>query len=301
MPRAIPLTKEFLVKAIRERRPEEIAKEFGCHPQIVKNYLKKFDIYWSRNNVVHDFFDAWSSDMAYILGFVTADGNVHKKRAYLFVEVSRKDEYILEYILSKVHTEGKIYHYEHNDKRTGKTYYSSKIGIFSKQIKESLTKYSIFPNKTGKHRINFHIPEEFVGDYLRGFFDGDGSIFKAKDENTKTTFACQSINFLEDIRKLTQLTGSLDIKGKPPKLTFGLNESFALKEILYKNEGFSLSRKKDRFDDMSIKYRVWTPELHSKFLDMIYLKYTTSEIASELNLTTRQILDHKRDYKRNAL
>jgi hypothetical protein len=294
MPKAIPLTKEYLEKIIREKRPEEIAKEFNCHPAIVRKYLKKFGIYWSRNNVAHDFFDSWSSDMAYILGFITADGNVHKKRAYLYVEVARKDECVLEYILSKIYPDGNIYHYEHDDKRTGKKYYSSKIGIFSKQIKNSLLQYSIFPNKTGKHRIDFDIPEEFVGDYVRGFFDGDGSIYKQDNKNYVSIFSCQSVEFLHNLQSLLSLKGTINYDMKPPRLQFGVNESLSLRDILYKNSGFSLARKKERFFTIKLQYRLWTPEMTNELESFLLQQKSVRDIATHFNLTTQQIRDKKR-------
>src|SRR5690606_18600181 len=130
--------------------------------------------------------------------------------------------------------------------------------------------------------------------YLRGFFDGDGSIFTQKNKNITTTFSCQSVEFLSDVQKLTKLTGRINTNSKPPKLNFGLNESFLLRDILYKNNGFCLQRKKDRFDKMKRNYRLWTPEMTDDFKDLHHKGLTNKQLANYFNLTEQQIRDKKR-------
>lgn len=241
--------KETLEKELKElKSSKKVAEKYGCCHATIKKKIRDFGIYHTRNDINHDFFDHWSHDMAYILGFLTADGNIHNRRPYIYVELKRADECVLQYILSKVYPSSKIYHYEHLDKRRNVLSQSSKIAIFSRRLIQKLEEYSIFPNKTGKHRIDFHIPHEFIGDYVRGFFDGDGSAWISKRSNiVHVSFCCQSHLFLEDLKKLIGLKGIISYNEKPPKLRYHA-DSEKIGELMYQDSNsFCLSRKKEKF------------------------------------------------------
>ena len=54
----------------------------------------------------------------------------------------------------------------------------SKLYFYSKEIKQDLQKFGIVPNKTYSEDYCFPhlLREEFYLDYIRGLFDGDGSV-----------------------------------------------------------------------------------------------------------------------------
>lgn len=110
------------------------------------------------------YFDVWSPNMAYILGFVLADGSV--SRHSLRVEVAKRDIEVLEFIRSELCPTARILHSQKGTAR--------RLNINSVVLVKSLAKYGIIKNKTGKEHINFHIPQELFGDFIRGLFDGDG-------------------------------------------------------------------------------------------------------------------------------
>ena len=57
-------------------------------------------------------------------------------------------------------------------------YENSKIYFYSEEIKKDLASYHLIPNKTYSPDFIFPdlLKEEFYPDYIRGLFDGDGSI-----------------------------------------------------------------------------------------------------------------------------
>jgi intein/homing endonuclease len=117
--------------------------------------------------VKENYFDNWSHNMAYILGFITADGSV-EARGVLSVELAEKDIEVLEFIRNEISPQSPI----KITKKKGKRYI--RLRINSTQIISSLQQYSIIPNKTYLVKLNFDIPRNYLGDYLRGLFDGDG-------------------------------------------------------------------------------------------------------------------------------
>lgn len=190
--------------------------------------------------------------MAYILGFITADGNVSKKRDYIRIQLNPKDKYLLEYIASKIQPSQKIYDYSAYSKKRNKTYYSCLLCLSSKIIKEDLSKFGVIPNKTGNHRIDFDIPKEYICDYIRGFFDGDGSVYREKRGNCiRSKISCQSIEFLEDTIKILGLKHKcVYLNTSPPELRLNHNDSLIFRDIIYKNYPcICLERKRIRFYD----------------------------------------------------
>jgi hypothetical protein len=59
-----------------------------------------------------EFFSKWSKDMAYILGFVTADGYVSDVKWCVQISLQERDVEILEYIKKCISPERPIYYYK---------------------------------------------------------------------------------------------------------------------------------------------------------------------------------------------
>lgn len=134
-----------------------------------------------------DYFDIQNPNMAYILGFWAADGNVHLKENRLDLELASEDYEILEKIKEEIQCERPIKIYQ-----CSSGYTKNKLYFWSKKIKKVFTEYGIVPNKT--YSKDFKPPiklnKQYWIDYIRGFFDGDGCVKKA----TSLTFQLNSVN-----------------------------------------------------------------------------------------------------------
>lgn len=63
---------------------------------------------WKRKyNITEDYFKTWSNNMAYILGFIAADGVIPKENQC--VSISQKESYILEDIKKELKTKRQAY------------------------------------------------------------------------------------------------------------------------------------------------------------------------------------------------
>jgi len=118
--------------------------------KINSNYFEKID----------------SPSKAYFLGFIYADGNVYKN--HLKIDINKKDINLLKVFLRELESEHKIYIYKD----------SVSINISNQKIKNDLNSLGVFPRKA--YNINFpennQVPEKYIRHFIRGYFDGDGSI-----------------------------------------------------------------------------------------------------------------------------
>lgn len=84
---------------------------------------------WKRKyDITEDYFKTWSNNMAYILGFIAADGVIPKENQC--VSISQKESYILEDIKKELKTNQPLY----QKKKTG----VYMLNINSKTIKDDL-------------------------------------------------------------------------------------------------------------------------------------------------------------------
>lgn len=129
------------------------------------------------------FFQKWSPSMAYILGFTMADGNVLAKGIgnysgdghVLRYCIHLKDKCVLEYIRHQLQSSNKIYERKYTGS-DGIYREQCELVINNKNMIYDLINLGVIPAKTGFEKIPENIPTKFIPDFIRGFFDGDGSI-----------------------------------------------------------------------------------------------------------------------------
>lgn len=141
----------------------------NLHDSIVlSNQINVRNVIYSKDE---EFFSKESHNMAWVLGFLASDGNVSKDRNKIRIELSYIDEEILQRIKTAIKIENPIQFKE--DKKGRKLVL---LGWSSKQHKEDLARYSIVPNKTFILDPPYALSHKYYLDYIRGYFDGDGTI-----------------------------------------------------------------------------------------------------------------------------
>jgi intein-encoded DNA endonuclease-like protein len=119
------------------------------------------------------FFKKWSNSMAYILGFIYADGNVvHTKRDTWFLSIQITDKELLETIKKSIGSEHFIS--KRNLIEGNKQLYRLQIG--SKDMCQDLSILGIAEHKSLTMKIPT-IPKHYFSHFLRGYFDGDGHVW----------------------------------------------------------------------------------------------------------------------------
>ena len=196
---------------------------------------KKGKVPQSYFDINENFFSKWSPEMAYVLGLIATDGCVSKTGT---VSLCINDKDLLERVkdvMSSAHT---IKYYGHQE------------GLYSfnfarQKLCADLNRLGIFPNKSLNIRFP-DVPDAFLIDFIRGVFDGDGSVFFEKRSPKcplRTSFVSASKQFI------TALEFKLRALGMPQKniwqqssknsfsfiLRYAHKDSIKLFKILYQN------------------------------------------------------------------
>ncbi len=123
--------------------------------------------HWKRKyHLNEDYFKTWSKNMAYILGFFTADGFIASNMQT--VSFAQKERYILE----KIRDELESNHPFIRNEQTG----VYMLNLHSKIIKDDLMGIHGIGLKKSNNVLFPHVPEQFMSHFVRGYFDGDGNI-----------------------------------------------------------------------------------------------------------------------------
>ncbi len=153
--------------------------------------------------------------MAYILGFIVADGSVCKRKdrkdSYI-MNITSKDRKHLEKIQKAMSSQYKLG--LKSSSCTGEKKYSF-IQISNKEVCKSLINLGIIPKKTYNNLKPIKVPNRYFSDFVRGFFDGDGSVYIYKVNKTpqiKVGFVSSSLSFITGFNQ--QLCKNLNISTK---------------------------------------------------------------------------------------
>lgn len=240
----------------------DIAKEFGCTRQYVLKLLKTFNI--ERRNklqarglknkyVINEgFFSKWSPEMCYVLGLLFTDGcvQVDKDGKSTHVCLSLNDLSLLEKVRNLVGSNHNIY------KMRQKGLYSLRFG--REKILKELNRLGMVPNKS--KIIKFpDIPDEYTRHFIRGCWDGDGSVFfQYKKKLLMTFYVSGSKDFIEKLEDILNKKAGLSkrvIYSRPSGTSFYFkyahNDSIKLFHYMYGGvpDHMFLDRKYDKFKE----------------------------------------------------
>ncbi|WP_144611519.1 LAGLIDADG family homing endonuclease [Bacillus cereus] len=196
---------------------------------------------WKRKyGIAEDYFKTWSNNMAYILGFIAADGVIQKENQC--VSISQKESYILEDIKQELNTKQPLY----QNKKTG----VYMLNINSKTIKDDLMNiHGIKPCKSFNIEFPF-VPEEYLHHFVRGYFDGDGHV---NSHRYFVSFVGGSYNFMNSFKDILENNkfqlGFVDKEKQYRIYLSGKNNVNKFSQWIYKNKGLHLKRKYNIFQE----------------------------------------------------
>ena len=267
-PDSIKIIKEkYLEGKTIEEITDKYFKDKYCSGEI-NMVLRKLGI--TRPNgtqakINHDYFENIDSEhKAYWLGFIYADGSitkkVYEKGSYTYrlrMELMFEDKYILEQMALDLESDLKPKEY-YNDTSHFEGYNKPKhtayIMFSSKKMGEDLVKLGVVPNKTFILKSLPNIPDNLMKHFIRGYFDGDGSVYLTKDNTIKTAFYGNH-DFIKSIQdfliKELGLTKKKITDQKEANVSFvgmAKQESEKLYHYMYDEATIFLNRKYEKYN-----------------------------------------------------
>ena len=199
--------------------------------------------------------------MAYVLGFIAADGSLIKnKRGACFLEIQSIDKEIICKIKKALRTNLAVGLYQPKNKNYSKRY---RLQVGSKEIFKDLLNLGIGPRKSKTIKLPI-LSNKYFSHFLRGYFDGDGCVnictYQRKNRKNLSTilsseFASGSKDILIEIKNRLQemniIKGGSFFYNQGYRLSFSINDSLRLYEFMYSDldNDLYLSRKKCIFEE----------------------------------------------------
>ena len=250
----------YIIKNYYNQSNLEIAQTLNISKETIWNVVKKEKLNLkgsgSKINLFLDKIDKNSEIFSYFLGWLQSDGNIQNKKRNYRCTISIKDESIIDLF--------------HNYFKGSKKYIVNKTNgimynlvICNKIFIEYLVSLGLTPNKSKTIQMkNF----EFNSHFVRGVFDGDGSVrnpkifpnrLEAKFTTSSVLFMEQMVNYLNNNNIKTTICKN----GKCNNIVINGYQNFInFYEFLYKDsKGLLLERKHFKFAALISNYKMKNP------------------------------------------
>jgi len=245
-----------------------IAKKYNCGHHVILKVLeehgihrdaKRFHRKYQLNENYFDIIDA--PNKAYILGLLHADGCNKMDKGTVSIGLQESDKDLLEKIRLEIGSEKPLRFIDNSNKHTFGYDYENlyELQMFSIHMCEQLAEKGIVPNKSLVIGFPEWLDEDLISHYIRGVFDGDGSIYqqiKSKDNKpivvtiTATNSFCQKLkDICKEKLKLNSFVYDASCHNGITKVftISGRNVCKIFLDWLYKDAEIYLKRKYDRY------------------------------------------------------
>lgn len=241
--------KDISIKAnVSERAISRVLREANINTRLKNKYTIKNENY----------FDCIDTEFkAYILGFICADGyiGVHDDFCMVLSDIHDENYNTLKHLKDELDTDLTI---QHRHTKEGYGNYTFKFS--NSHIVSSLINLGITHNKLKSRTSIPNIPRSLIQHFIRGLFDGDGSICKYWD-NTDNKERIE-LSFLGNPNLLLQVAQVIEHECSVPIFNYknvrrienlykissrGLKKISLVKDYLYNNANYYLDYKHERF------------------------------------------------------
>ena len=250
------------------------AKLVGSSANTIKNLLKEHGIsirsqheaaiLSNKNRATkkdETYFQNQSHNMAWILGFIAADGTIRKNSNEIKIGLAIKDKEILEKIREELKIPAIVKEYTNTQ-----GYDCCTLAWTCEQHKKDLALYHLIPAKTFQLKPPSDVlKREYWIDYIRGYFDGDGSVNLLKNSNGRGNGnlrwqVCSAtkeildwiVDFFYEEYGIKKVNILCDTTRQQPLYYFQYSSvaTRQIYKILYTSDSLFLKRKKDHFDEI---------------------------------------------------
>lgn len=255
--------KEEIIKTIIKSYTKDyksiltIQKELGLSQKYVTTILNKNKVLKNTRKKtalfnIHYFEKIDSSEKAYFLGLLLADGNVNEKRKSVRIGLQEEDSYILEKFKKAISSNNEVY-FCHKPLSYPNRKHKKVFEVTSEKFYNDLTNLGIVPRKSliVKYPV---INSFFEKDLIRGILDGDGCIYISKNKKKYDQCRISWLGTYDVCNGILKYFKQHDIKlfiNKKENIysvgTSKKSDIIKICNILYNNTDLYLKRKFDKF------------------------------------------------------
>lgn len=239
----------------------QIGKKYGTKADTISKKLKEKGVSIKKNStknrlLKHDYFTSIDSEeKAYFLGLLFADGNINidkqKERSpQIRLELVETDREVLEFFKKEINSNATLSYNKRANRENG----TFTLSIRSQQMADDLKKFNIVPNKT--YEVNeIIIPLNYEIPFLRGYIDGDGSIYCQKNNQWHVNICGHSLHIISQLAALgnkligKEGSGYISCYNNVYRHIWSEKDTKKLLEILYRNASVSIARKQSKAID----------------------------------------------------
>lgn len=277
----------------------DIAKRYEVDESTIRYTLRKKEVWRPKGihriySIDETFFENIDTEIkAYVLGFAYSDGYISEKHNEVVWTIQERDIDILEKIKKALNYDKEIINVEYKKQ--------VKLNFKSKKMTEDLVKLGCIQAKSLIKKFPTEIDKEVFRHFLRGYFDGNGSIMFMNEKYLKVSIV-SSFDFIEGLAKF--IDEELGIKYKirtcgKKKLNKTLNingglQALKLLEYMYEDSTIFGNRKKEKYD----KAKALNMERVKKEEDR---KKIVCKICGEKNLARGYCDKHYHEYYRKPI
>lgn len=282
---------------------KEIGKILNISHRTVIDHLGKFGLGRNKRHTIkrHDSFSTFTQESCYWAGFIAADGYI---RNGVGIELSAIDINHLIKLCRFVGREEDLYFRTRCIDDKVRKYVS--LHLRSKQIADDLEKlFNIVPRKSLILEPP-NLPKEMLRHFIRGYFDGDGSVGWHKYNNIpRICFCSGSEKFItwifdilhEELEDLGNRTVKKRKNSKVKTLSFSGKSAQVILDWMYGGDNITyLDRKfnkfteyKDRFEGKHNSRKNKREAVLSEMIDLYDKGFSYRDIAKELNTTEERV------------
>ena len=243
---AVDLAKEYPVSSTAINA---LLRRNGYRAKSQSELQRKYEV----NETFFDVID--TEEKAYFLGFLYADGYNNTDRNSVNLSLKEDDKEILEILNNLLQPNKPLQYVEIKAKNSANQY---RLVIANKHISQKLVELGCDKAKT--HNLKFpteeQVPSHLIRHFVRGYFDGDGSV--SGDKQKQFSFV-GTIDFLLPlqqilVKELNFSKTKLDQRHEDREDSIralrycGINQCITFRDWLYKDATIYLERKKNIFD-----------------------------------------------------
>jgi len=253
-----------------------LTKEFDCSRNTVYRALKRNNIE-TRSNKINSrkyeydrnyFSNIDSPDKAYWLGFIYADGYLSKSkyRIGFGVSLAVEDKQHLEKLKESMSATYEVKEYSNYDSGYSNNGYC-RLEIYGEDIYNQLLSHGVLPKKTDILEAP-NIEEELIPHFIRGYIDGDGSIYSSlRNENTnyheyavKVTGTPDILDYIKEyiesneVATINKYYQRKEGNNAYNLQLFGNNQVLNFLSLIYKDAKLYLDRKYEKYQEL-VEYK----------------------------------------------